>query len=153
MPSTNLIIFDADNFDSGDIPGSSGAYFAFDNMTGDFQPKQQNLEAIVRLGTDGQRLRKTGIRGDAFPIRTILYVPTRQAAVNAIAEYIELNDGLPYEIWQKGQSWGYFNVLKIVSHEPIACASMIGTLFADPSFKHVVDFLVISTDPPAEPEP
>jgi hypothetical protein len=146
----NLIVLDPDAYLSD--PEDDENFYAFDQMRGVFQPKQQQLEGIVRPGHDGESTRETGVRGDPFAIRTTLYVPTRQDAVNAIAEYIALVDGNPYNVIQNGQSWGYFKILKVAqAGEPIPCASVIGTLIDNPEIKHVVDFTILSTDPPPTP--
>ncbi len=144
----NLIIYNAEDFDPEDLPGSPDAY-EFDAMSFQAQPKQIQLEAIARPGHDDFSYRELGVRGEPSPIRTVLYLENRAAARQAMADYIDLKDGQPYEIYSNGQSWGFYNILGVAQvGEPIAVANAIGTLVTGPAVKHVVDFLVVNVTAP-----
>lgn len=145
----NVIVFDPDSFDFGDLPGASGCY-EFDALRGEFQPKQQQLEGIIRPGRDGEQLRETGVRGDPFPIVTVLYVATREDAVSAIDAYVTLVDGNPYEVYANGTSMGFFKVLKVINSHFLPCAQTVGTLVPGAEIKHTVAFQLVSTEPPEE---
>lgn len=140
----NYIITDAADFDLEDPL----TYFPFDDLLAAFQPKAVQLEVIVRPGVDGESLRETGVRADPTPMRTLFYVGDRGDAKSAIVAYIQLIDGNPYEIIQHGESWGFYQVLKVNPLPTIPCATAAGTIIPNPGILLVVDWLVLSTEAP-----
>jgi hypothetical protein len=141
----NYIITDADDFDVGD----PDTYLPFDDLIAAFQPKAEQLEVIVRPGRDGEIMRETGVRADPTPMRTLLYVVDRGDTLDAIEAYVTLIDGLPYEIIQHGESFGFFRVLKVNPLPLVPCAACAGSLISNPGILLAVDWLVISTEEPA----
>lgn len=143
----NHIVFDPDNYTPpGDL---SGAYL-FDDMIGDFQPKCEQLEILLRPGSDGEELRATGIRAVPTRLLTVRYLASRSDALAAMEQYVTLADGVAYEIINHGQSWGYFRLAAPPSARPLLPALAIGTITANPTVCQIIEWAWISTD---DPEP
>lgn len=140
---TNLIVFDPEDEEEG--------FFAFDDIVAAFQPKMQQLEVIVRGGVDGEALRETGVRAKPSQMRTLHAFADRGDAKAALEEYRALMDGLPYEIIQHDESFGFFRVLDIVAQPLTPIAVGCGYLVANPTVLQVLDWVVISTDAPEGP--
>lgn len=156
MPLSNLIVTDQDDFSIGDGVNGDGMLM-FEDFQGAFQPKEEQLEVHVRLGFDGESTRKTGVRGDPFPLLSIHYVADRSAAKSAIEAYLSLIDGNPYEFYQHGTSFGFYKVLKLNVLPLIACGSVVGALLQEltspitPTIILVCEWLLVSTVAPEEP--
>lgn len=129
-------------------------FYQFDDLIGDLQPKLPQIEVIVRAGRPGEQLRDTGVRALPSQVATLEVVATRAAAIDAIAEYAALIDGLPHEVIQHGQSFGFFRVVAIVPKEPRPCANYLGSVSGLTSgFLLAVTWTLIGTDPPPEEGP
>lgn len=132
----------------GDDPDDPLDYYAFEDMRGRLQPKQQQLEVIVRRGHAGESLRETGVRAVPSQILTIHYVEDWTAAKNAITAYGDLIGSL-VQVIQHTTNYGYFKVLgPVVEVDARACANVVGSLIATPTVLQVVQWTLISTDPP-----
>lgn len=122
----------------------SDTYYAFDRMVGDLQPKQEQLEVLIRPSRDGERLRSTGVRAAPSQLRTMHYVADRDTAIVAIEAYLALKDGLPRLVIQNGADYGYFRVLDIIARQLIPCTSVVGSIIANPTILQVVDWVLLS---------
>lgn len=133
------------------IYGDEGAneFYGFDDMQGDLQPKQPQLEILARPGRDGERLRDTGTRAVPSRITTLLWVDDRADHLDLLDDYIALIDGDPYEIKQHGESYGYFRIVGVSPRQPIACLNVTGHVGGGtPQIMQIIDWVVISTDAP-----
>lgn len=125
-----------------------GAY-SFEDIRGQLQPKQQQLEVIVRPGLRGESTRKTGVRGTPFQITTLHYVLDWDAAQDAMVTYLDLiHAGAPVEVIQHSLSYGYFKVLQVAQVEARACVNVIGQLVPNAELLQMVAWTLLSTDPP-----
>jgi hypothetical protein len=140
----NKIVFRED-------PNNPDDYYAFEDMRGRLQPKQQQLEVAARRGHRGETLRETGIRAIPSQILTIHYVEDWTSAQNAITAYGDLIGAL-VQVIQHTTNYGYFKVLgPVVEVDARAVETVIGSLIATPTVLQVVQWTLISTDPPEEP--
>jgi hypothetical protein len=137
----NRIVFGSD-------PDEPNDYYAFEDMRGRLQPKQQQLEVTVRRGRRGETLRQTGIRAIPSQIQTIHYVEDWEAAKDALVAYGDLVGAL-VQVIQHSENFGYFKVLgPVVEVDARACENVVGSLIATPTVLQVVQWTLISTDAP-----
>lgn len=144
-----MIIYDAAAFAAD--PNDPDAAFWFDEMAGAFLPKQKQLEVIVRPGRPGETFRNTGRRAVPSIIETRHCVLDRLAAIDAVASYETLLDGVAYEVYQHGQSWGYFRVRHFTHLPVLPIRSVLGTLIANATIVQRIQWELISTIPPEAP--
>jgi hypothetical protein len=141
--SINRIIID---------PGSypdPGSYFAFDDMIGALHPMQQMTEVLERKGHRAESVRLAGIRAPDSRITTLRYWFDGNDAILALASYVDLLDGNPYEVIQHGRSWGTFIFLTPILNGPLLpVATASGTIEANPTVMQPIQWTLRNTDPP-----
>jgi hypothetical protein len=119
--SINRIIFDQTD------PDDPANYYAFDDIVGALDPKQNEAQVIERFGVDGETVRLLATRAANSRAVFVRYLADRATALSAIEAYVDLIDGNPYELIQHGESFGYWKILRI-NPQPIRPAIMAGTL-------------------------
>lgn len=143
---TNSIIFDPDDEEDG--------FFQFEDMSGVLHPRTEQMEVIVRPGSDGESLRTTGVRAIPSQVVTMHYVEDLEAAKDAIEAYITLIDGLPYEVVQREISYGFFRVLSVVQlPQSRPSFNNINALLPDTEYRQYCLWTLVATEAPEEPGP
>jgi hypothetical protein len=137
----NRIVFGAD-------PDEPADYYAFEDMRGRLQPKQEQLEKHARRGHRGETMRKTGIRALPSVIQTLHYVEDWTAAKAAMTAYGDLI-GTLVQVIQHTTNYGYFKVdSPVVELHAQAVENVVGSLIATPTVLQIVQWTLISTDAP-----
>jgi hypothetical protein len=119
--------------------------FTFDDMLGALQPKQPNVDVLVRGGHDGETFRYTGTRAEPSVVQTLRYWASRDDAIDVFAVYNALIDGTGYEVFQHDFSWGLFKVLKIKHLGIEAVGPSTGTIEANPVCLQRIEWTLVST--------
>lgn len=124
-----------------------GEFYGFDDMVGALQPKREELQVLTRIGQDGERLRKTGVRARPTRLQTVLFVDDLNDANLLLGtDYISLIDGSSVEIVQYGQSFGNFRVIDVAQDELQAVSNVIGNIGGGtPTYEQRLTWIVLGT--------
>jgi hypothetical protein len=114
--------------------GNSPDEFYFEDLQGAIVLRAQKLQLLERLGIDGTGVRKTGVRGVPFQLRSVHYVADWDATEEALLAYQSLIGAEPVDVWQHDVLFGTFLVLNVEQlPETRACYNVTpGTIVENP---------------------
>lgn len=105
----------------------STVLFGFLELTGTLVPSRQQMERIVRPGTNGIGVIYTGKRGEPFQIQTMVDAVDHVAAENMFKAY-NLTVGLKKDLYYANRPWGTVLVGNVVLQNIQRTGPMIGGL-------------------------